>query len=392
MTFLAWSEKIDIEIETVAAILKSVLRARGDKKRLARTVGISEVYLSYVLNQERTLSIETARAIARLLPLPFEQREAWIYHVEQIRNLRQRARIEIKAQVKDRISRDLVDEVRRAHASATFAQAPSQARPLYLKARASASLLLNSIDPEKDPINYLELCFVIHDALCVLNRNDDALWYGKQARLIANGISDPHDFGIGREQLDFYVVNAFRAEAVAFHNLKLNRQAYRLCQELEERQELKRNVNFWKPHVYRDEINALEAIPRFAITAAENMADQVRDVCEQRANDFDPLLLFLIQGSLARAYIRHRNYKDAYRVLDLNLQRLDKVKNVGALHRVIFFRTFARFYSAQNKYGEEWRYFVREFTRIATNAGLEHQLSEMRAEVEAAKAENQMLK
>jgi len=206
------------------------------------------------------------------------------------------------------------------------------------------------------------------------------LWYDKRARFLAQSIDDPRPFRISQERLDFFLANAIQAEAVAYHNLKLYRDALRLCQMAEETAALRRNPGFWKPHLYRDVINALEGIPRFSITLAENLANQVRHICDTRADNSDGLLLLLVLAALARAYIRHQNFKDAHRVLAAGMNHFYKAANVGPLHQVISLRTFARLYSEQGACGPECKYFVHEASRIASQAGLAHQLNEIRAE------------
>jgi len=283
-------------------------------------------------------------------------------------------------EVRDRPVEELVEEIKQAHGTATFAQDPALARARYREVEISADQLLRSISPNQDPINYIELCFLMHEALSVLNRNDEALWYGKRSRLVAESIDDPQDYRLDRERLDFFLINSMRAEAVAFHNLKLYRDAFRLCQMAEETDAMKRTSSFWKPHLYRDTINALEGIPRFSITHVENLSHQVRQICETRNEGADGLLSFLILGSLARAYIKHQNFKDAQRVLTMGFDRLSTTANLGPLHLVIFFRMYARLYSARGDYGSEWEYFAQRASDLASQAGLEHQLSEMCAE------------
>ena len=236
--------------------------------------------------------------------------------------------------------------------------------------------MLETANPNQDPINYIELCLLLHDAQCVLNRNDEALWSAKRARRVAENL-EPRDYPGLRERIDFFRVNTIRAEVIALHNLKLNQAAFDLCQEAEAPP---RDRKFWTPHVNRDKINALAELSRFSITLAEELAQQVRAICDARADDYDPLLSLLIAQSLARAFIKHQNFKDAYRVLSAEYDRLPQIPHVGPLHQVIFLRTFARLYWRQGARGAEWKYFVSEALRVAQHAGLEHQVNELRAE------------
>ncbi len=131
---------------------------------------------------------------------------------------------------------------------------------------------------------------------------------------------------------------------------------------------------------YRDTINAMEGVPRFSIRKAKRLADQVEDICERRGEGSEEFLSFLIQTSLARAYIKHGNFKAAQRILARNWERLYTTTNLGPLHQVIFLRTYARYYAAQEAYGQDLNHVLHEAVRIASEAGLDHQSNELRLE------------
>ncbi|MBI5302833.1 MAG: helix-turn-helix transcriptional regulator [Chloroflexi bacterium] len=380
MFLISAAQEIDVEQEVVVATLDSVLRVRGGERAFAEQAGVTPIYISYIRGRRSVPRLRTAKRIAEALPLSKQEREAWLFHVEQIWALKRNARRQVDSIVRDQSVEALVNEIRQAHGTATFARDPEIARAHYRQVDIAAGSLIRAVNPNRDPIHYIELCMLNHDALCILNRNYEAFWYAKRAKLISENINDPREYQTTQERLDFFKVNAIRSEAVSYHNMKLYREAHQKCQEVEASQALQRNAAFWKPHLYRDALNALEGIPRFSITEAENQYDQVRSIFETRTDEFDQFLFFLISQSLARAYIQHGNLKDAQRVLTPQFERMSKIAQLGQLHQVIFLRTFARLHLAQGDTGDDFKYLIRESTRIATQAGLDHQLNEIHSE------------
>jgi hypothetical protein len=379
MSLITLAQEWDIEQDTLIAILDSTLRARGSEKALAQKADVTPVFLSYVRQGRRVPRLRVAQKVARALPLPTEEQETWLYHVERFWNLKQRAQATMPRAFHEQPGQEVVDEVRHAHNRATFAPDGATARAQYRGVREAAGLLLKSMNPNQDPINYVELCLVMHDALCILNRNDEALWYAKRGRLVAESL-EPVEYRGMQDRIAFNQVNAFRSEAIALHNLKLHQAALKLYEQAEASEGMKRNDQFWRLWLNRDKINALAGMSRFSITLVEELAAQARRIYEMRAEADDSLMSLLITESLARAYIRHENFKDASRVLRAGFDDLYGVAHIGPLHQVMFLRTFARFYWQQGDRGAEWRFFASQGVRQAQQAGLEHQLNEMRHE------------
>jgi hypothetical protein len=222
---------------------------------------------------------------------------------------------------------------------------------------------------------------LLHDVQCVLNRPDSALYCAKLARTVIQSL-EPGDFRQDRELFDTLEINAIRAEAVAYHNLHLYQEAYDCCLQAHNANAMKNRPELWKPHLYRDMINALSRKPRFAISEAEGLANQVRAVCEHRGDDFAPLLLLLSNRSLGEAYIEHGSLKKARRVLRAQLEQITQIPNVGPLHRTLFLRTYGKLLIKQDD-SAGWD-FIRLAVRIAHEAGLYHQIMEMRQEYGSA--------
>lgn len=381
MSLLDLTQHYEIERQTVRTLLDSALRTRGDAIRVARAAGLSPVYLSYMRADKRMPSVRTARQIAAQLAWTGEQREGFAYHVARMWQLKAACRREVPPRVPGP-SDEMLRLVQQAHADATFARDSASAQLLYRRARTLAELFLDVCNPQLAPLQFLEFSFVAHDALCVLNRGDEALWHAKRARAVALSLERPtlRD----KERVDFVRVNALRCEAVALHNLGLAHAVQAVAQEIETLEGFKPHEDFWRPWLNRDKMQALTGLARFSIREVEALARQGLRVCDKRGGVVDPLLILLLSESLARAYLTYGNFEKAYRVLTRAENELDQIPQLGPLHRVLFFKTFARYYWLQGSRGAEWRSFAERAWRLACDAGLEHQRHELEREFGAA--------
>lgn len=372
MFVLTWQEETDIEQETALGILESVLQRRGNALRLARRAGITPVHLSYIRRRRRMPRFRTARRIAAALPLPDEQQQRWLYHIERYWKLKYAQRQDLQRALRGASSRAVVAEIQQAHHAAMFAPDAGRAPFRYGTVHDAAFQALSALNPNRDPIPYLELGFVIHDVLCALDRNDEALWYAKRIRRVSENL-EPRDYREQRERVAFFQVNALRAEAIAYHNLGLERKAYAIYGEINDLAAFRENSAFWLPHLNRDKLNALSGMARFSIAEAEYLEHQARRVCETRADAYDSLLALLLTQSLCRAYIRHGNYRRAEKRLLPYVAQIDTMPHTGPLHRVLFWRALARLYWNLGGACAEWTFFVACARRLAQDAGLEHQ-------------------
>jgi hypothetical protein len=227
---------------------------------------------------------------------------------------------------------------------------------------------------------FIEICLLLHDAQCVLNYPGDSLYHAKLAHTLLES-ADPRDYVRDREWFDHYVINVRVAEAVAFHNLGLFKEARQVYQQASNHanSEYKLAYEGWKPHIYRGQISTLIGNTRFAISEAEGLAHQARKLLEARADMLDPLFLFMTQITLGRAYIQHKNIKKAHKLLNMQLDMVDKTPYLGPLHHTMLLKAYAKLCWVENNKAD-WEYFLRNTISIAQGAGLDHQLKQLQAE------------
>jgi len=388
MSFLTFAQEAQLHRETYIAVLNSFLKTRGSKRELAARVGITPQYLSYLLERwgTRTPSAQLAESIIASLSLSLAQKHALLTHMLLANERRLQARDAIHRRLCDGSVDGLLHELKQERQQASFSHDYPTAKRKYRLVYESGKLLLDKLGTSENPLAFAELCIIVHDASCVLGRKVDALWYAKKAHFILENLGiwdNPQE----QEVLDLRI-ESIRSEAVSYHILRLPRQAYDYCEEAEallETSNFKYRHDFWKPHLYRDKINILSKMPRFAITEAEGLAGQVEAVCDKDVpytEDEKELLLFLVHSSLSGAYIQRggkRNWRKADRLLRAEFERMGRMGKIGPLHQTLLLKTYARLRWSQGDQ-EEWRYFIGFALDVALRAGLEHQISEIRRE------------
>ncbi len=172
--------------EVSSALLKSALQTPGDKKALARRVGISPQYLSYLQNphDERTADPHLAKKICAALPLEPEQRESLFEHLVLANQRRLEARRLQRIELQQRPLEDIAEVLGQLHHQAGTASDPQVSKHNYQIVRDAAREALAQLPLPARPALVAQLCFLVHDAQCVLNRPDDALYHAKLARVI----------------------------------------------------------------------------------------------------------------------------------------------------------------------------------------------------------------
>jgi transcriptional regulator with XRE-family HTH domain len=251
VSFIDLAREAQRHREVYIAVLQGALRTPGDKRRLAAQVGITPQYLSYLLDpHDRTPSPVVAEKIAQALPIDPEQRRALMEHMLLASERRMQLRKVCCSDLPGRPVDEYLEELRQAHHEAGYTRDPKQAKDQYRAVSEASRELLKQLNPAAYPLDVVEVCFLLHDVESVLNRHSDALYHAKLARDTLDNL-DEADYDRDREGFDRYQINAIRAEAVAYHNLKLAHQAYDSCREAETTKAMRYRSEFWKPHLYR---------------------------------------------------------------------------------------------------------------------------------------------
>ena len=369
--------------EVYIALLNSALQEKASKRHLAEHIGITQQYLSYLLNPEtddlhnfRVPSAKIAQKIASTLPLEREQREHLLEHMYLARDGTSHTTQTLRSELLAHPIEHFLQELRDAHQEANFATDPHLSRMKYLVVRDTCKMLLEYPILYTYPLNTVEVRMMLHDAQCLLNRTEDALYHAKLARAIMDSLSRD-DYYREQERFDSYHIEVFRAEARAYSDLRLYREAYDKCLEAEASDAMRYQPAAAIPQLYRDKLQALCRKPRFALSEAEGLVAQVTAICESSSNDLAPRWLFMTNQYLARAYLNHQNMKKAQNILKVIIEEINTIPHLGPLHQTLFLKTYAKF-RWQEGDCTEWEYFIKQALTYAVEAGLAHQISDIK--------------
>lgn len=371
-----------IHREVYVAILNSALREVGSKAQLAQRLGISRAYLSYLLHPDprtsdsfRRPSERIAEHIARALPVEQEVRDALLEHMLQAHISRIRRQRILAEDLSDESVNAKVASLRALHGDATFADPATNSRMRYRVVLDASREFLGVVSPSHHPLAWVELCFLIHDAQCVLNHPDDALYHAKRARAVL-ALLRPDAPPSEREQAESYKVQALRAEAVAYHNMRLFRQSYRATLAAEQREARRQMPDEHLPHILRDRIAALAERPRFTLGEVEGLADRAVAYCERRSGPLDAMWAFMIRRSQAHAFIVYGNLRRAGQLLASLRDQAATTPRLGPLHRVMFLKTDAYYWRQIGDLATSGR-LARQAHAFGETAGLSHQLAQV---------------
>jgi hypothetical protein len=368
--------------EVYIAILNSALQEPGSKRCLAEQMEVTQQYLSYLLNPKtddpysfRVPSSKVAEKIANALPLEHEQREHLLKHMYLARDCNSGIAQTLRSELLARPVESFLKELREADQEANFATDPKIARTKYLLVRDTCKMLLEHSLLYTYPLSTVEICMLLHDVQCILNRTEDALYHAKLARAIMEGLSrnDYRD----KERFDSYQIRVLRAEVRAYSDLRLYRDAYEKCLEAEMSDAMRSQPEESIPQLYREKLQALCRRPRFALSEAEGLVAQVRIICDSSDNDLAPRWLFMANQYLVRAYLAHHNMKKAKKLLTEIFEQIPTIPHLGPLHQTIFLKTYARFRWEEGD-STEWEYFIKQALTYAVEAGLAHQISDIK--------------
>jgi len=381
---MAWLEPFwlaEMHREVYVAILKSWI-PHGGKGDFARRVGITREYFSYLcaldypvedrFPTKRLPSLEMAEKIAAALPAPPKIRHSLIENMTLAHANATKAHYVTRDFIDQRRAGELLSEIEGAHQQATFGRDAPNVRRSYRVVRDAAAGLLPQLSPQIYPASFAQTCLYIHDAQCVLDRADNALRYAKLARLVLETL-DVFEPGFSKEQTDFLEINAVRGEAIAYHNLGLDRKVPDLYQRICATSAYRNVREFWAPLAGRDLLNAAVEIPRYSIRKAKALAQEIEKICERKGDEFT---LMLVRESCLRWLIQRQKWKQAEQIFRSELGRLPHLPHVGYLHRALLLKS-GSLLAWKRGDTSGWRQLVRETLTLMQQAGLKHKIRQV---------------
>jgi hypothetical protein len=297
-------------------LIRAYLPDYGSQRDLARALGISEVYLSLILEPVSVSGVYTSfykTPSPSYLP-PGKVEEALI-------------------------------ALGSIHSKALYATHPAETQLAYAQVWAASNQVVNHIDPKQNTLQLAQVHLYAHDAACILGRPDAALFHARRAILVLT----QHQPTPRQNDLHHrFVQNAYLAEVVALNNLNLPIKAKVAAS-------IARNLpgyGYWKRPFLEQELSALKRLPRFSLHDVELVADQaIASAASSAGAEFIPLnvLQACIQNERANAYLAHgspRSIRKARPLVESNLQLLSSQGGFSTLRQVLIHRTAADYFDA----------------------------------------------
>jgi len=402
----AWDPQRLIHRQTYIDLIRAYLRDYGSQHDLARALGLSEAYASYLLAPLRldddrraahwadlltargdevaeafkfakTPSQHRARQIADLLCPDAERREVLLHHIGLARR-QSRFPGRDGVRLPDPEVRAAINALAELHHSALHELRPDMTAVTYARVWHDAGSLSESIDPRHDPVGYAQVLMFAHDSAQVLGRADIALGCARNAIGILQSI------GTGAASSDDQVrlhINARFAEVVSLNTLGLRTEARVAIARAEPLRGYHREPETWLRSFLEERLNSITGFPRASIYDAERTAGMALDLVPDDAILRAGVTRRLMDIYLTRLTARNR------RKADLMADRLRSVVTSGyaisPLRRAQILRTLAR-YSRAVRDTAGTAAMVTECLRVTAEANLIHQRGELVREFGAA--------
>jgi hypothetical protein len=373
----------EIHREVYAAILKSWV-PHGQREDFARACGIAKEYLSCLCALDNPLdgtvpihkrypSPRLAIRMAKILPAPKEIRRSLLENMELVHVAAVESYYQTSVSWPHSLLIQRLKDIDEQHLLATYGQDRPEVKRAYRIVRDASRSLLGQIDPENSPDSYVQACLYYHNAQCILNRADEALRYSKIAQAVFES-AEMIEPGYSREQRYNLEMNAVRGEAVAYHNLQIDRKALSILRERVNRLPAYRQArDFWEPIVIRDVINSMVRIPRFSIREVGLAVHKGELGCEKSQ---DRLTLFLLHEGWLRSLVVFKKWKEAQKIFDKEITDMPHIPSLGPLHKVLLLKMGAKLAWGTGDL-VSWKTRVQDCWTLARRAGLSHQMQDM---------------
>jgi hypothetical protein len=402
----AWDPERLIHRQTYIDLIRAYLRDYGSQHDLARALGLSEAYASYLLaplrlgNDRRrahwadllaarggevaeafkfakTPSRHRARQIADLLCTDAERREVLLHHIGLARRpSRFPARDGVR--LPDPEARAAVNALAELHHSALHDSRPHMTAVTYARVWRDARSLSSSIDPQRNPAGYAQVLMFLHDSAQVLGRADIALGCARKAIGILQSIETGTPSSDDQVRLH---INARFAEVVSLNTLGLRNEARAAIASAEPLRGYHREPETWLRSFLEERLSTITSFPRASIYDAERTAEMALDLVPD-----DAILRAGVTRRLMDIYLTRltaRNLRKADQLADRLRPVVTTGSEISPLRRAQILRTLAR-YSRSAKDTAGTAAMVTECLRVTAEANLIHQRRELIRDFSAA--------
>lgn len=395
----SWEPERLAHRQTYIDLIKAYLGDYGSQRDLARALGVSEVYISYLLKPVRlaeghpaahwssllaaagyevadafrfakTPSQTRARQIAEHLVTDADRRAALLYHVAMARQPVRPAAAGLQPLAGTEVRRAL-RAVGDIHLDALGNPVESVAAASYARVWRHARNLPAGVDPRRYPVDHAQALIFLHDTAQVLGRADLALGFARRALAVLP--EDKHgnaiDYGAARLR-----INAILAEVVSLNTLALPAQASGASTHAESLTGFRDEPQTWLRSFLEQRLASMAALPRASRYEAESTADMALSLVPA-----DGIVQAGIRRRLMDVYLTRLTARVARRAGPLASALSGAVApgtGMSPLRRAQILRTLARYHCLAGDRGEAVR-LIAECLRVTSDANLIHQRAEL---------------
>lgn len=280
-------------------LIRAYLRDFGSQRDLARALGLTEAYLSFLIEPLhaagtrrresywadmlmrpdleiveafrflKTPSEERASQLAAELCTEEERRDVLRYHIAMAQASAKEhgppATMRVDAA---RSALTMIGDIYQVAAGSPDATAY---RSAYTRVWSLAAPLAEAIDPMRTPVEYTQALMFLHDTAQVWDQHDQALGHARRALVALSRGEIPKG---QREEADQLRVTAMHAEAVSLNTLGLNAQALVTIRQAAGPLRRSYDAEVWTRSLLEQELTELASVPRISIYQAETTADR----------------------------------------------------------------------------------------------------------------------
>jgi hypothetical protein len=393
-----WAPERLIHRQTYIDLIRAYLSDYGSQRDLARALGLSEAYVSYLLEPLRLANDRTAahwsvllaaagyeiaetfkyvktpsqaRAarISRLLTSDAERRDVLVEHIRLSRGHAGPAPFARPLQaVHAQAALRVIGEI---HQAALYSPAGPETAASYARVWELARDLPTSIDPGRDPAEYAQTLMYLHDTAQALGRPDVALGFTRQA---LRALSVP-----GRQSREPHAVtrlrvNAFLAEAVTLNTLGLRRVALRSITHAETMPGFGEEPEVWLRSFLEQRLTAMSALPRVSRYDADSIAEQALSLVPGDR---------VLQAGVTRRHLdvyltrqSARSGRKAGRLAEELRSAVSAGITMSPMRHAQILRTLARYHLRMSDRAAT-EHLIRDCLRVTTEANLVHQRAEL---------------
>jgi hypothetical protein len=345
-------------------LIRAYLRDYGSQRDLARALGLTEAYVSFLLEPLRaataprrdtnwaavlavpdfeiieafsflkTPSQVRAHQLAAALGTEPERRDALLYHISMAQgpSLRPEALTRMPAD----IARTKLATIGAVHQIAQHSPDATASKTAHARVWSMAAPLVEAIDPLGSPVEYTQALMYLHDIAQVWDLHAQALAFARRA-ILALSHGD-----IARQQRDEarqLCIVAMHSEAVSLNTLGLNAESRETIHRAARLLIRCDKPEVWHRSLLEQELTALAAVPRISIYQAEMTSEQVTsfdttNVITEAAAGYRLLNVYTAHGS-PRSILKGGKLAAQLRVLAAapGLTPLRRVQVLRALYR-----------------------------------------------------------